>query len=140
MIRAFSLRAAWTRTAIAVALVALVPLPGAEAFPQFQKEFLTKYADGTDAAFTDTAKEAKCFVCHQGKNKKNRNAYGQALEAYLGKKDKKDVEKIVAALETVAAESSNAEAEGAPTFGELIAEGRLPGGTLEEAQQEPSED
>lgn len=122
-------------------IIAVVGLAtAADAFPQFQKQFLAKYADGTDEAYTDKVKEAKCFVCHQGKKKKNRNAYGQALHAYLGKKDKKDTEKILAALETVAGESSDPNTEGAPTFGELIADGKLPGGTLEECQEEPAEE
>ena len=126
-------------TAAVVAAGVLATCGGADAFPQFQKQFVAKYADGTDAAFTDLAKGAKCFVCHQGKKKKNRNAYGEALHAYLGKKDKKDVEKIVAALETVAGASSDASVEDAPTFGELIAAGELPGGALEDAKQEPGD-
>jgi ketosteroid isomerase-like protein len=126
------------RALLALVCVAVYAAPAA-AFPEFQKEFFAKYADGTDAAFTDLCKkEAKCFICHQGKKKDNRNAYGQALEEHIGKKDKKDVEKIVAALETVAAESSDPEVDGAPTYGELIAEGKLPGGSLEDAKKEPS--
>ncbi|MEO0530678.1 MAG: hypothetical protein AAF266_08895 [Planctomycetota bacterium] len=110
----------------------------ADAFPQFQKEFWKKYADGTDETYTKLVKkEAKCNVCHQGKKKKNMNAYGDALHEYLGKKDKKDVEKIVSSLETVAGESSDPSDPNAPTFGELIAEGKLPGGTLEEVRVEP---
>ena len=123
------------RMAAAPLLVALFACP-ALAVPQFQKEFLAKYAD---EAYADLAKEAKCFVCHQGKNKKNRNPYGEALHQYLDKKDKKDVEKIQNALETVAAESSDPSDPNAPTFGELIAQGQLPGGSLEDAQQEPAE-
>lgn len=123
-----------------LALAVLASLAGsAAAFPQFQKEFLKKYADGTDEAYTETAKEAKCFVCHQGKKKKNRNAYGEALHEYLGKKDKKDTEKIQTALETVAAESTNPEDPDAPTYGDLITEGKLPGGTLEDSKAEPTE-
>jgi hypothetical protein len=125
------------RLLIALVAIAACAAPAA-AFPEFQKQFLLKYADGTDAAFTDLCKEAKCFICHQGKKKDNRNPFGQALEAHIGKKDKKDLEKIVAALETVAAESTDPEVESAPTYAELIAEGKLPGGTLEDAKKEPS--
>lgn len=120
-------------------VVALTAGPAA-AFPDFQKQFLLKYADGGDAAFTDLAKEAKCFVCHQGKKKENRNPYGQALRAHIGKKDRKDVEKIIAALETVAAQSSDPDDETAPTFGELIAGGALPGGDLEACKAEPADE
>lgn len=127
------------RPLLAVCLVACFAAPSA-AFPQFQKQFVLKYADGSDEAYADAVKEAKCFVCHQGKKKKNRNAYGQALHQYLGKKDKKDVDKIVTALETVADESSDPDDPDAPTFGELIAGGDLPGGPLDEAKEEPSEE
>lgn len=125
------------RSLIALAGVACFAIP-AGAFPQFQKEFIAKYADGTDEAYTELVKkDAKCYVCHQGKKKKNRNTYGEALHEYLGKKDKKDVEKIVASLEKVAAESSDPSDPDAPTFGELIADGKLPGGTLDEMKTEP---
>lgn len=122
-------------------MVALGVVAPAAAFPDFQKQFFAKYADGTDEAFTDLCKkEAKCFICHQGKKKKNRNPYGQALHEHLGKKDKKDVEKILAALDTVAEQSSNPDDPDAPTFGELIAEGKLPGGDLDTAKEEPAEE
>ena len=111
-----------------------------DAYPQFMKEFVNLYASDPDAEYTDfVKKEAKCYVCHQGKKKKNHNAYGDALEEYIGKPDRKDVEKIVAALKTVAEESSDPETEGAPTFGELIAQGKLPAGELEDLKAEPEE-
>ncbi|TWT99426.1 hypothetical protein Pla108_03640 [Botrimarina colliarenosi] len=122
--------------ALVVALGIVAP---AAAFPDFQKQFIAKYADGTNEAFTADVKDAKCWVCHQGKKKDNRNAYGEALHEYLGKKDRKDIEKIVESLDKVAAQSSNPDDPEAPTFGELIAEGKLPGGSLEEAKQEPTE-
>lgn len=125
------------RRLLALMVIAGVIAP-AVAFPPFQKQFLAKYADGTDEAFTKLAKdEAKCLVCHQGKNKKNRNPYGAALAEFIGKKDQKDTDKIVAALEKVATQSSNPEDSEAPTFGELIDEGKLPGGDLDAVKAEP---
>lgn len=125
------------RRLLALAVVAACATPSL-AIKQFQDQFLEKYADGSDAAFTEVAKGAKCYVCHQGKKKKNRNPYGEALHEFLDKKrDKKDVEKIVESLEKVAAMSSDADDPDAPTYGELIAEGQLPGGTLEDAKAEP---
>jgi len=84
-------------------------------------------------------KKFRCLVCHQGKKKKkNRNAYGDQLSEFLDKKkDKKDKEKIVEALMKVAEIRSDPEDEKSPTFGELIAGGKLPGGTLEELMEEP---
>lgn len=120
-------------------VVAFGAVASAVAFPPFQKQFLVKYADGTDEAYTKLAKDdAKCLVCHQGKNRKNRNAYGQALAELIGKKDQKDVDKIVAALEEVAKKSSNPEDSKALTFGELIEEGKLPGGELDAVKAEPA--
>ena len=106
------------------------------AIPPFFKQFQIKYDESADG-YADTVKEAKCLVCHQGKKKKNLNSYGTALSAHLSKKDKKDVDKIVAALDTVAAESSDSEKKDAPTFGDRISEGKLPGGELEDLKQEP---
>ncbi|MFM7206711.1 MAG: hypothetical protein ACKO4T_08590 [Planctomycetaceae bacterium] len=98
------------------------------AIKQFADEFKATYVkDGTPlAAAVD---EAKCNVCHVGKSKKDRNAYGNALAERLDKKDDKvNKEKIQKALDDVAALSSDPAKPDAPTFGELIAAGKLPGG------------
>jgi hypothetical protein len=102
----------------------------ASAIPPFSAAFVKKYVDGNDnAAFVEAAKTAKCNVCHVGKDKKEKNAYGKALDELLDKKaDAKDEEKINAALDTVAGQKP----EGAEkTYGDLIKEGLLPGGTAE---------
>ena len=126
------------RRLLALMVIAGVIAP-AVAFPPFQKQFLAKYADGTDEAFTKLAKsDAKCLVCHQGKSKKHRNPYGEALSELIGKKDQKNADKIVSALEEVAKKPSNAEDPASPTFGDLIAEGKLPGGDLEALKAEPA--
>lgn len=108
-------------------------LSAGEAFAikQFFDEFKEVYVkEGSPLAAA--VGEAKCNVCHVGKSKKNRNAYGEALSKLLDKKeDKKNVEKIRQALETVAAESSDPADAAAPTFGDLIAAGKLPGGPAE---------
>ncbi len=83
-------------------------------------------------------KKVRCLVCHQGKKKKVRNAYGIQLSDLLDKKkDKKDKEKIIEALKIVAEMKSNPEDSESPTFGEIIAEGKLPGGTLEDLKKNP---
>jgi hypothetical protein len=98
------------------------------AIKQFADEFKAMYVkDGTPLAAA--VEEAKCNVCHMGKSKKDRNAYGNALAERLDKKeDAKNVEKIRKALEEVAALSSDPSKPDAPTFGKLIEEGKLPGG------------
>ena len=105
-----------------VALTGIAPTP-AFAIKQFADEFKALYVkDGTPlAAAVETA---KCNVCHVGKSKKDRNAYGEALAERLDKEtDKKDVEKIRKALEEVAGLPSKVEGK---TFGDLIKDGKLP--------------
>jgi len=101
------------------------------AIKQFFDEFKEVYVkEGSPlAAEVETA---KCNVCHKGKSKKDRNAYGEALAKLLDKKeDKADKEKIRTALETVSKESSDPGKADAPSFGDLLAEGKLPGGPAE---------
>ncbi len=116
--------------AAVVACVACAARP-ALAIKQFQDEFKAVYvkadsSDPAEKALAAAVEGAKCNVCHKGKSKKDRNAYGDALAERLDKKeDAKNVDKIRKALETVAAQPS---ADGGPTFGDLIKMGKLPGG------------
>ncbi len=115
---------------VGIGLAVAVGSSAREAFAikQFFDEFKTVYVkDGTPlAAAVETA---KCNVCHVGKSKKDRNAYGNALAEKLDKKeDAKNVEKIRKALEEVAALPSDPAKADSPTFGALLAEGKLPGG------------
>jgi hypothetical protein len=119
------------RTIGIVASVAMaVTTSPAFAIKQFADEFKAVYVkEGTPLAAE--VEKAKCNVCHVGKNKKDRNAYGHALAELLDKKaDKDDKEKIRKALEDVAAMSSDPAKPDAPTFGALINEGKLPGGPV----------
>lgn len=122
-----------------VALVVAVGAPSALAIPQFQKAFEQKYIETHEnAEFKKFVHdEAKCFVCHQGKSKKNHNVYGEQVEELLTKKDKDDTAKIMAALEEVGAMHIDPENEESPTYADVIAEGKLPGGELEELKKEP---
>lgn len=116
-------------TGIAVAIGAAAWSGEAFAIKQFADEFKAVYVeDGTPLAAE--VEKAKCNVCHVGKSKKDRNAYGEALAELLDKKEDKDnKDKIRQALETVAAKPSAG--AGSPTFGALIKEGKLPGGPVE---------
>lgn len=113
-----------------VAIGVAVASSPAFAIKQFADEFKDMYVkDGSPLAAE--VEKAKCNVCHVGKNKKDRNAYGNALAELLDKKaDKDDKEKIRKALEQVAAMSSDPAKADAPTFGALINEGKLPGGPI----------
>ena len=131
------LRAAW-----GVLLLAVAATP-ALAIPPFMKEFQAKYlkpdsADEKDKEFAKLVSETtKCNVCHvQGQEKKVRNAYGTEVGMLLKKdnfkaerlKDEADkaTAEIIAALDAVAAKKSGD--ENSPTYGQLIAEHKLPGG------------
>lgn len=118
---------------VGVGLAIAVGSSAREAFAikQFFDEFKAVYVkEGTPlAAAVETA---KCNVCHVGKSKKDRNAYGNAMADKLDKKeDAKNVEKIRKVLEEVAALPSDPANADSPTFGKLIEEGKLPGGNTE---------
>jgi hypothetical protein len=118
---------------LALAVLGSIRPNTASAFPEFKKEFDKKYIgdESNDAqkGIAAAVKVAKCNVCHDpakgadGKvSKKNRNAYGEALHKFIGKKDKKDMPKIQDAL-TKAEAMKNGEG---PTFGDLLKQGKLP--------------
>ncbi len=95
--------------------------------------------------FASTAAGSKCNVCHiDGQSKKERNAYGAALDELLDKanfgKDRLEKEKdkataeVVAALEKVKTMKVDKENEKSPTFADNISAGNLP---AEIAKAEP---
>ncbi len=111
-------------------LARIEPAYGVDAF---KKEFESKYvkkdaADGPEKELAEAVTKAKCNVCHVGMNKKTRNDYGKALAKLLKKTDAKNTAKIQEMLEKVAGEKSSASDGSSPTFGELIKQGKLPGG------------
>ena len=62
----------------ALALILSLAQSPAEAIPPFQKEFVKMYAP-PGSPLAAKVKKVKCNICHKGKKKKNRNAYGDAL-------------------------------------------------------------
>jgi hypothetical protein len=133
--------------------------PQARAIPPFYKAFQEKYvkadsAEEKDKAFAELVNTtAKCNVCHVGVNKKMRNAYGTQLATLLKKdnfkaprlKEEPDKvkEEINAALDQVAALKSAG--DDSASFGELIGQGKLPGGSAKavaaaDAPAEPAPD
>jgi len=124
-------------TMLAAAAVAwLLHASVALAFPQFQKQFIAKYLahnDNEEYVFL-VKKKVKCYVCHDptkdkktGKaSKKNRNPYGEELAKLLTKKDKKNIDKIQQALDTVAKIRTEPGDPTSPTYGERIKQSKLP--------------
>lgn len=97
------------------------------AIKPFADAFVKKYVEGNDnKEFAEAVKAAGCKVCHVGAKKEDRNAYGMALAELLDKKaDAKNEAKINEALDTVAGMKAP---DSEQTFGDLIKEGKLPGG------------
>lgn len=119
-----------------VGVVALSWMMGSSAIAMkpFHDEFMAKYAkpessDKRERAFAEAAQAAKCSICHQGKTKAVRNAYGRALGQFLSENDIENKQKIRAGLEKVAQVKSDPNDPHSPTFGNLIKAGKLPGGT-----------
>ena len=108
----------------------------------FIKEYINNHKDPEFAKFVKT--KAKCNICHRGKaTPKNvwHNAYGKELVKLLDpKKDARNQKKVLEALQKVATIHTDPKDEKSPTYGELIAEGKLPGGDLKESQRELTEE
>lgn len=105
----------------AVGLALCVGAETANARPNYKTEFDKRYMKDGTALHTALKGKSNCNVCHLGKDRKKRNAYGLAISKALGEKMVKDSAKIIEALEKVEAEKS-----GDATFGALIKEGKLP--------------
>ncbi len=111
--------------------------PRVLAIAQFKDEFEAKYVkpdstEAKDVAFAAAVAEARCTICHAGTSLKDHNRYGIALAGFLDRRaDRDNKEKIQAMLDKVAAMKSNADDDHAPTFGQLIDQGKLPAGASE---------
>jgi hypothetical protein len=132
---------------LALAIGVSVDVRPAQAIAQFQavfiKEYITDHKDKDFAKYVKT--KVRCHVCHQGKSvsAKNlhHNAYGKHLIDLLdAEKDKKDVDKIKAAIEKVNKMHSDPKDEKSPTYGELLDKSILPGGELEDVKKDPEEE
>lgn len=122
-----------------VALMCLVVVgmgvANAWAVPAFDAAFKKMYCEGnSNAKFVEAVGAAKCDVCHNGKDKKVRNEYGQAVGKFLKKGDfggdsKKYDPKSEEGMKVLAEGLKKAEGEKAAsgkTFGEIIKAGELP--------------
>jgi cytochrome c2 len=117
-------------------------IPPAFAIGAFSDQFRAKYVkekptNEKEKAFAEAVTKAKCLVCHQGRSKKDRNPYGAQLAELLDRRTDRDkIEKIQKAMNKVAKMKSDPKKKDSPTFGELIADGKLPGGDPEKAKSE----
>ena len=97
-------------------------------YAAFKKTYVT---ENSPEEFKALVTKTKCAICHDstkktqtGKtDKKFRNPYGTALDALLGKEDKKDKDKIYNSLEII---SSQKASDADKTYGGRIQEHKLP--------------
>lgn len=127
------------------------------AIPPFSKEFQATYVqpDSNDpnvkkfSQLASSSETGLCLICHvKGEQKTVRNRYGAALAKLLHKENfakkrldaepEKAKKEIHDALEKVAGQKSDPTKEDSPTFGQLIAQGKLPG--IEPEEKPPATD
>jgi len=123
---------------VACFLLVLISQP-ASAVLQFYKVWETEYlANHPDQEYAALVKKPanRCFVCHVGKKRTHRNAYGALMEEELEwKKDAKDKEKILAVIK----KAGEGKFDDSTTFAKRIEASRFPAGELEELKKEPAE-
>jgi cytochrome c peroxidase len=108
----------------------------AEARKPYMEQFKDLYIkDPADPATTPNEKKlaesfekAQCNTCHLGKQKKDRNIYGEELAKKIGKKNEKNNQTIKKAIEGTGKELSDPKNPMSPKFGDLIKDGKLPAG------------
>lgn len=88
------------RTAVSILAVALtvslIPAGSASARPAYKSEFEKLYPK-----FKEAGNKVTCGLCHPGKNKKDRNHYGEALAKALKEPNIKDKKTITEALKEI---------------------------------------
>ena len=104
-------------------------------YDEFKKDYLDTAKDKKFAEMVD--KGDKCLVCHQGKNKKNRNVFGQEVAKLLTKKDAKNTEKMDGAFKKVLAMHVDPKDDKSETYLDRLNSGQWPGGKLEELKKDP---
>jgi hypothetical protein len=112
--------------------------PSAHALTQFRKAFQEKYVDKGRPELQAEFKKASCNTCHlKGKNKKERNPYGDELSKLIegdanqrikdaGAAKQEETAKILAELEKAFAEVAKMKSPTGESFGDRIGAGKLP--------------
>jgi hypothetical protein len=125
---------------LCAALVISAMASPAHAVLQFQQAFKKDYIDSLkDKKFAEelNKSDVKCLVCHQGKNRKNRNVFGLEVAKLLTKKDAKNTEKINAALKKALAMHVDPKNPKSETYLDRLQAGQWPGGKLEDLKKDP---
>jgi len=103
---------------------------------EFKKDYIDSLKDKKFAEAMDKG-DVKCLVCHQGKQKKNRNDFGKVVGKLLTKKDAKDKDKIAAGLKKALAMHVDPKDEKSETYMDRLMASEWPGGKLEDLKKDP---
>lgn len=119
-----------TQRIISVAMLAACFFASnATATAPFQRVFIDKYIkDHPDKDYAKFMKrKVRCLICHQGKGGHHENTYGKPMAELLdAKADKKNTEKILAAIDEVNQLPLDPEDPTGETFGDRITAGKIP--------------
>jgi hypothetical protein len=110
------------------------------AVPPFYIEFKKDYLEQLkDKKFVETVDKAdvKCLICHQGKQKKNRNDFGKVVGKFLTKKDAKNKEKIAEGLKKALAMHVDPKNDKSETYMDRLKASKWPAGKLEDLKKDP---
>jgi hypothetical protein len=114
------------------------------AIPAFSKVFTKEYVENnSDKKFAEEAGKAPnaCFICHQGKERKNRNAFGKEVGKLLDKKkDAKNEQKISDSIKKALEMHVDPKDDKSETYMDRVKAGKYPVGTLEENKKDPPKD
>jgi cytochrome c2 len=126
---------------VAALLLTLISSRPASAVVQFYNVFAKEHLDThPDKEFSAAVKKAavRCYLCHQGKNRKNHNPFGDHLVEMLDrKKDLRDVEKISESIKKALEMHVDPKDEKSETYADRLKASKWPGGELEELKKEP---
>jgi hypothetical protein len=117
--------------AFVVPAVAIPPF-----YVEFKKDYLDSLKDKKFAEAMDKG-DVKCLVCHQGKQKKNRNDFGKVVGKLLTKKDAKDKEKIAEGLKKALAMHVDPKDDKSETYLDRLEKSEWPGGKLDDLKKDP---
>jgi hypothetical protein len=103
---------------------------------EFKKDYLESLKDKKFVEAVDKA-DVKCLVCHQGKQKKNRNDFGKVVGKFLTKKDAKNKEKIAEGLKKALAMHVDPKNDKSETYMDRLKASKWPAGKLEDLKKDP---
>lgn len=122
-------------------IVAVSATRRAAAIGPFYEEFKKDYIENNEnKQFAEEAgkKPQGCLICHQGKEKKVRNAFGKEVGKLLDKKkDAKDTAKMDEAFKKALAMHVDPKDPKSETYMDRVKAGKWPAGNLEDLKKEP---